>query len=157
MSVYLRMYTLNCAQKVTCDSHAVGPLQRIPDHRPVCDWKQSLWYLLGRRCECAEGSSRSTEYDGLEPRRRKYCVRHCGCGNRPCGLETFKTSKLQVRALWGGCGKSHPAEIKWHDSVATAEAAAHGRGFPAPNIREQQHHQLFGRASVPPPPHLTIS
>jgi hypothetical protein len=72
----------------TCDSHAVAPFQRIPDHRPVRDGQERLGDVLRRRCEGREGGARTAQDEGLKARRGEGSVRH------DAGLEELCASRL---------------------------------------------------------------
>ena len=49
----------------TSNSHAIAPVQRVPDHRTVRDRDERFGEVLGRRCECVERDSRTAEDEGL--------------------------------------------------------------------------------------------
>lgn len=49
----------------TSNSHAIAPVQRVPDHGTVRDGDERFRQVLGRRCEGVERDSRSAEDEGL--------------------------------------------------------------------------------------------
>jgi hypothetical protein len=51
--------------RLTSDTHAIAPVQRVPDHGTVRNWDERLGQVLGRRCEGVERDSRTTEDEGL--------------------------------------------------------------------------------------------
>jgi hypothetical protein len=51
-------------QRLTVYSHAVAPVQWVPDHGPVANRYDGLWEVLGR--EGAERGPRPAENEGLE-------------------------------------------------------------------------------------------
>jgi hypothetical protein len=63
----------------TCDTHTMAPIQRIPDHRPVCNGYQGLWEIFRIRCEGVERYPRTAEDQRLQAGRRQRCVRHAKC------------------------------------------------------------------------------
>ena len=70
---------MQCARtRHTSDTHAITPIQRIPDHRSVRDWDECFRQILGRRCEGVERDSGTAEDEGLEAWRGHCYVRHCG-------------------------------------------------------------------------------
>lgn len=49
----------------TSNSHAIAPVQRVPDHGTVRNGDERFGQILGRRCECVERDSRTAKNEGL--------------------------------------------------------------------------------------------
>lgn len=49
----------------TSNSHAIAPIQRVPDHGTVRNRDERFRQILGRRCEGVERDSRTAEDEGL--------------------------------------------------------------------------------------------
>jgi hypothetical protein len=50
---------------LTSNSHAIAPVQRVPDHGTVRDGDERFRQVLRRRCEGVERDSRTAEDEGL--------------------------------------------------------------------------------------------
>jgi hypothetical protein len=54
--------------KHTSNTHAIAPVQRVPDHGTVRDGDERFRQIFWRRCEGIERDSRTTEDEGLQAR-----------------------------------------------------------------------------------------
>jgi hypothetical protein len=49
----------------TSNTHAIAPVQRVPDHGTVRDGDERFRQVFRRRCESVERDSRTAEDEGL--------------------------------------------------------------------------------------------